>query len=177
VAHLAGRASIVVDPNVRAAAIDDERGFRERLDRILRVAQVVKVSDDDAAWLRPGQPVEETARALLAAGPAVVLLTRGAAGALVVTAAGERDVPAVPVEVVDTIGAGDAFCGGFLSGWCAALRARRSTDDLGAVADAAGLGVLVASMTCERAGASPPTLDEVRAAQRLGGAGVSGGGR
>jgi fructokinase len=163
VERLAGCAAIVVDPNIRPAAIIDERGYRERLARILRRATVVKVSDEDLAWLRPGQAAEEAARSLLEAGPAVVLLTRGAADVLVFTAAGTREVPAPRVEVVDTIGAGDAFCAGFLVGWRAARRQGRPVGELDAVGDAAALGALVASMTCERAGASPPTLEEVEA--------------
>jgi fructokinase len=163
VERLGERAAVVLDPNVRPAAITDERGYRERLDRILARATVVKVSDDDLAWVRPGQPAAEAARALLDTGPAVVLLTRGSEGALVVTGAGEREISAPSVKVVDTIGAGDAFCAGFLAAWRASVRAGAASDDLYAVADAAALGVLVASMTCERAGASPPTLEEVRA--------------
>lgn len=163
VEHLADRTAIVLDPNIRPAAIVDERGYRERLARILSRASVVKVSDEDLGWLAPELPAEKAARSLLEAGPDVVLLTRGAVGVVVFTAAGTREVLAPQVEVVDTIGAGDAFCAGFLVGWRATRRAGRPADDVDAVADAAALGVLVASMTCERTGASPPTLDEFEA--------------
>jgi fructokinase len=168
VQRLAGHAAVVVDPNIRPAAIVDERSYRDRLARVLGHATVAKVSDEDLAWMRPGQPVAEAARSLLDAGPSVVLLTRGAAGALVITSAGEREVTVPPVQVVDTIGAGDAFCAGFLVAWRAARRQGRSVDDLDAVGDAASLGVLVASMTCERAGASPPTMAEVEARRARG---------
>jgi fructokinase len=170
-ARLAPRALVVVDPNVRPAAItaEHEQAYRDRIDRMVALATVVKASDEDLAWLRPGQAAEEAARSLLEAGPAVVLLTRGAADVLVFTAAGTREVPAPRVEVVDTIGAGDAFCAGFLVGWRAARRQGRPVGELDAVGDAAALGALVASMTCERAGASPPTLEEVEARQGSGG--------
>jgi fructokinase len=157
VERLAPDAMIMVDPNVRPAAIADETAYRDRLDRVLRRSAVVKVSDEDLAWLRPGEAAEDAARGLLAAGPEVVLLTRGAQGVLVLTAGGERAVPAPPVNVVDTIGAGDAFSGGFLARW------PPGAGDLAAAADAAAFGALVAAMTCERAGASPPALAEVQA--------------
>jgi fructokinase len=166
VARLAPRALVVVDPNVRPAAITGEQAYRERLDRVLALATVVKVSDEDLAWLYPGQAPEDAARGLLARGPGIVLLTRGADGAVVMTAGGERVVAAPPVRVVDTIGAGDAFSGGFLAAW---RPAAGGGVDLEAAAEAAAYGALVASMTCERAGASPPTLDEVEARQRSGG--------
>jgi fructokinase len=74
-------------------------------------------------------------------------------------------VEAPAVQVVDTIGAGDAFSGGFLAAW----RPVAGGVDLERATEAAGYGALVASMTCERAGASPPTLDEVEARRRPGG--------
>jgi fructokinase len=160
-ARLAPRATVVLDPNVRPAAIADEQAYRARVDRMLALATVVKVSDEDLAWLRPGQPAQDAARGLLAHGPAVVLLTRGAEGAVVMTAGGERVVAAPAVRVVDTIGAGDAFSGGFLARWRPA-----AGGDLEPAVAAATYGALVAAMTCERAGASPPTLEEVTARQR-----------
>ena len=84
---------------------------------MLAGSDVVKVSDDDLKWLSPGTPAEDAARALLDAGPAVVLLTRGAEGAVAVTRDGSAEVAAPAVEVVDTIGAGDAFSGGWLGYW------------------------------------------------------------
>ena len=62
-------------------------------------------------------PADDAARALLALGPSVVLLTRGGDGALALTRAGDLAVAAPPVSVVDTIGAGDAFSGGWLAWW------------------------------------------------------------
>jgi fructokinase len=165
-ARLAPRALVFLDPNVRPAAITDEQPYRDRLDRVLGLATVVKVSDDDLAWLCPGQATEDAARGLLARGPAVVLLTRGADGVVVMTAAGERVVESPPAQVVDTIGAGDAFSGGFLAAW---RPAPDGTAVLEAAAVAAAYGALVASMTCERAGASPPTLDDVEDRRRAGG--------
>jgi fructokinase len=166
--RLAPQALIVVDPNVRPAAIDDEQGYRERLGRVLALATVVKVSDEDVAWLFPGMVMEDAARALLRQGPKIVLVTRGADGVTVLTASACRRVSAPKVRVADTIGAGDAFTGGFLAAW---RPPRGVADDLDAAVEAAAYGALVASMTCERVGASPPTLNEVQARQRDSAAG------
>jgi fructokinase len=78
-----------------------------------------------------------------------------------VTGAGEVPVPATDVEVVDTIGAGDAFGGGFLAWWRAQGLGRDQLDDQAAVVEAATFGALVAARTVGRAGASPPYLHEV----------------
>jgi fructokinase len=159
---LSGRALIAVDPNVRPGVIADPDAYRRRLDRIVAHADLVKISEDDLAWLDPGRSPAAAARTLLDRGPAVVLLTRGAEGAVAVTAAGDLAVPAPAVAVVDTIGAGDAFGGGFLAWW----RARRlGPDDLrddGLVLEATRFATLVAARTCERPGATPPRLAEVQ---------------
>src|SRR4051812_15903069 len=109
VERLAGTALVAVDPNVRPTVISDAAAYRARLGRVLARSHIVKVSDDDLAWLEPGRPAVDAARALLRAGPAAVLLTRGGEGVVVVTPGGDVAVPAPAVDVVDTIGAGDAF--------------------------------------------------------------------
>jgi fructokinase len=162
VERLAGTALVMVDVNIRPTVIDDgEDAYRARMDRLLSRCHVVKASDDDLAWLDPDRHAVDAARAILAAGPAVVLLTRGGDGVTVVTRDGEIDVPALEVEVVDTIGAGDAFGGGFLAWW---RREGLGAGDLtsgDAVLEATRFGCLVAGRTVERAGASPPRLAEL----------------
>jgi fructokinase len=159
--RMAGRALVMVDPNVRPVLIADLSAYRARLGAVLRHTDVVKASDADLAWLEPGAGPVEAARALLADGPKVALVTLGGAGALVVT---ERDAVAVPaprVDVVDTIGAGDAFSGGFLAQWRMRGRDTGALSDVGAVAEAAEFACKVAALTCARPGASPPRLSEV----------------
>jgi fructokinase len=90
-----------------------------------------------------------------------VLLTRGGDGALVLTRDGEAAVAAPPVDVVDTIGAGDAFSGGWLAWWSERGLGRDALADAAAVADATRFACLVAARTCERAGASPPRRAEL----------------
>jgi fructokinase len=160
----AADALVMVDLNIRPTVIDDEAAYRARLERLVPRCHVVKASDDDLAWLDPDRSEVDSARSLLAAGPAVVLLTRGGDGVTVVTRDGETDVPALAVEVVDTIGAGDAFGGGFLAWW---RREGLGAGDLGrtdAVLEATRYAALVAGRTVERAGASPPRLSELATA-------------
>jgi fructokinase len=155
---LADRTLVAVDPNCRPGMIDDEDAYRGRLRRVLGRSHLVKVSAEDLAWLDPGTPPLSAAGALLGAGPTVVLLTCGAEGAVALSATAEARVAAPAVRVVDTIGAGDAFTGGFLAWWCSRGLDRDALrrDDL--VARATEFAVAVAALTCEQAGASPPSL-------------------
>jgi fructokinase len=158
VARLAGDALVMFDPNYRPALPID----RGRLARVLTGSDVVKISDDDLKWLSPGVAAEDAARALLDAGPAVVLLTRGSEGAIVVTRDDSVAVAAPPVEVVDTIGAGDAFSGGWLGYWSEQVLGRDDLARIDEVVAATRFACLVAALTCARAGASPPRRHELR---------------
>jgi len=128
----------------------------------LAESTIVKASDADLAWLFPSLPLREAARALLACGPRLVVVTLGAEGAVGVNGDGEVKVAAPVVQVVDTIGAGDAF-GAALLAWLADhdrldrdLHLER--DELHAALEFA---CLVASITCTRAGANPPWRSEL----------------
>jgi fructokinase len=164
VERVAGEALIALDPNIRPWAIEDADGYRARLERVLARSDVVKVSQEDLDWLAPGVPPAAAVRALLDRGPTLGLLTLGPGGALVVTRAGEVAVPAPRTEVVDTIGAGDAFGGGFLAWWSERGLTR---DDLGTTdlaVEATAFACLVAARTCSRPGAEPPLRSELPAA-------------
>jgi fructokinase len=152
---------VTVDPNIRPWVISDADAYRRRLRRIMAQSHVLKVSEEDAAWLDPHNPPLAAARAMLDAGPVVVLLTRGPDGVVVVTRDGESAVQVAAAKVVDTIGAGDAFGGGFLAWWRSQGLGSDALADLDTVAEAARFGCLVAARTVERAGASPPHLSEL----------------
>jgi fructokinase len=160
VEHVAGRALIAVDPNVRPGVLADPAAFRARLARLLGRADLLKLSEDDLAWLAPGADPADGVRSLLGAARAGVL-TRGGDGALVVTAREARAVPAPAVDVVDTIGAGDAFGGALLAWWRMHDLDAADLADLDAVLEATRFACRVAALTCARAGASPPALAEV----------------
>ena len=161
VEQLAGAALVAVDPNCRPAAIEDEGAYRARLARVLRHAHLLKVSEEDLAWLTPARPPLEAASALLDAGPTAVLLTRGSDPVAVVSPSGVSEVPAVRVDVVDTIGAGDAFGGGFLAWWRSRGLGRDALADHDLVVEGARFAARVAAITCTRPGASPPRLAEI----------------
>ncbi|GAA2238636.1 carbohydrate kinase [Herbiconiux moechotypicola] len=139
---------------------------RDRVERQVRLAHIVKASDDDIAWLHPGVDPFLTAASWTAPERAVVVTT-GAAGAAVLLHGGHRiDVPGVPVEVADTIGAGDSFCGGllvaldragFLADGSRGIRGMTSA----AWTTALSFAMRVAALTCTRVGAEPPTLREL----------------
>jgi fructokinase len=162
VERLAATAVVAVDPNVRPGAIADEAAYRARLDRVLGRAHLVKVSVEDLDWLEPGLDWRDAARGLLARGPAAVLVTRGAQGAVAITADGsETAVEAPAVKVVDTIGAGDAFGGGFLAWWRSHGLGAGELRDHDGVVEGASFAARVAALTCARPGAWPPRLAEL----------------
>ena len=159
---------VMIDPNCRPSAILDRNAYLARLARIFRRADIIKASAEDLAYMYPGLPAVAAARALLAFGPALVLVTDGPQAArafLAGSPAGPaREVIAAipPVTVVDTIGAGDAFGGAFLTWWIrnALTRADLASPDL--VGTALRAAAEVASLTCTRPGADPPRLADVR---------------
>ena len=114
-------------------------------------------------WLRPDTDARVAAAAIVAAGPRVVLVTDGAAPVRVVTDAWTRTVEPPQIEVVDTVGAGDAFGGAFLARWIGEGRDRDglADADADAVADATRFAVRVATISCTRPGADPPTTAEL----------------
>lgn len=167
VAHLAGRTMVVLDPNCRPQAISDAGAFRERLGRVLEGSDLVKVSEEDLAWLDPGRASLDAARRLLRRGASAVLLTRGGDGVTVLSAGAETPVAVVPATVVDTIGAGDAFGGGVLAWWISRGFGRAELGRHDLVVEAARFGAAVAARTVARAGASPPRLPAAAAGRPL----------
>ncbi len=166
---VAGRSLVSYDPNARPALMGDPRTALERIERIVRACDVVKVSDEDLAWLEPGVDPLLIAERWRASGPALVVVTRGGAGAVGVLASGVVEVAAPQIVVADTVGAGDALMAGLLDGLDGAgllspdrvedLRSAQP-DDLGPLLAHA---VRIAALTCTRPGADPPTREELGA--------------
>jgi fructokinase len=153
---------VMIDPNCRPAAITDRQAYLARLARILRRADVVKVSVEDLAYLSPGVPAGAPAAALTEQGPALVLVTDGPRPALALLPGQEISAEVPAVTVVDTIGAGDAFGGAFLAWWSGQDLTRSDLHRAGPVGEALQAAVEVAALTCTRPGAEPPWLAEVR---------------
>jgi fructokinase len=155
---------VCIDPNVRPAVAANETNYRRNLDQAMEVADIVKLSRADLDWLRSGVSPTAFARERLAAGAALVVVTRGADGASAFMQHQTWEVPAMPVTVVDTIGAGDAFTAGLLAhfvslriGTLGALAALTAADLEAALRSAA----IVAALNCARAGADPPRRHEL----------------
>ncbi|OBI19177.1 ribokinase [Mycobacterium sp. E2327] len=165
-------ATVSFDPNVRPSLIADRDLARDRIARLVERSDIVKASDEDLTWIDPDRDPESTARAWLASGPALVVLTRGDRGARGFCAAGEVRVPARQVEVVDTVGAGDAFMVGLLDAlWGmgllgAARRAALGRIGLDALTAALQTACLSSAWTVGRAGADLPDRDSLRAPPR-----------
>ena len=160
------RRTIVLDPNVRPAVFGDQGAYRARFERLARLAGVVKLSADDAAWIYPElEPADVLAR-ILGLGPRLVAITMGALGAVAGSSEGQARVAAVPVTVVDTVGAGDSFGAALL----AALVERGALDpeamqplDDSLLEAALEYAVTAAAITCTRRGAVPPSRAEIDA--------------
>jgi fructokinase len=155
------------DPNARPAIMGSADEVRPRVEALVRLSDVVKVSDEDLGWLYPGTDPVAVARAWQRGTPALVVVTFGGKGAVAVSDAGEVEAVAPQVEVVDTVGAGDSFMGALIDGlWEHDLLGAGRRDALNAVDAATVQRVLdrccaVAAITVSRAGANPPRREEV----------------
>ncbi|MEU9918536.1 carbohydrate kinase [Streptomyces sp. NPDC051001] len=172
-------ATVSYDPNVRPALLRSSEEERERVEELVALSDVVKASEEDLAWLHPGEDPNRTAARWARSGPALVVLTLGADGARAWWRYGYQDITPIPAQVVDTVGAGDAFMAGLVSRLLhvgllgggpgpeavtarAALRAATDTDRLPQVLDEAlTAAARAAALTCTREGADPPTTAQL----------------
>jgi fructokinase len=153
---------VMVDPNCRPSVMTDSTLFHHTLNVALNRADLVKVSGDDLEFLWPDTPPVDAAKKLQQESGAVILFTDGAQAVRVITRDGEVVLDVPKVDVVDTVGAGDSFSGGFLASWLDAGRTRADLHNIEAIVDAAQFGIRVAGLTCQRAGAEPPFPADVK---------------
>jgi fructokinase len=156
--QVAELAPIVFDPNIRPSVQPDRDLYEAAVEKWAALSAVIKVSDDDLAWLFPGQPIEDVANRWINDGAFLVVVTQGANGIMGYTSDGRVEVPGVKVDVVDTVGAGDTVGAivveAMLTNGLVELRG-----DLlrGVLARAAA----AAAITCSRKGAQPPFKHEL----------------
>jgi len=163
-------ATISYDPNVRPPLMGNAHEVRAKIEQLIRLSDVVKASDEDITWWYDGTPLSDVLRLWAQLGPALVVMTRGDKGAAIgLSLTGEiASVDAPVVEVVDTVGAGDSFMAGLLSGLLDAgllggtqERDRLRSASLADVRPAVDRALDRATITVSRTGANPPRLDEI----------------
>jgi fructokinase len=161
--------TVVFDPNCRPALTPDLEGYKRKLRNWLRLAHVVKVSDQDLGWLEPDKALDDVAAEWIAQGPSVVIITRGEHGSSLYRAGHERlQVPTPKVSVIDTVGAGDTYTAGLMVSLLE--HGHERAEQLATHSDETWLEVMTfaaqaAAINCTRAGANPPTRAEVSAFQ------------
>lgn len=163
-----GNATISYDPNARPALMGEPEQALAQVQEIVALADVVKLSDEDVAWLTNGRPIAEVAREWLRLGPALVVVTRGGEGVSAWLRNGANlDLPAAQVNVVDTVGAGDSFMGGIIDAlWSLDLLGGQRRQALQAItAEQVGFVLrharAIAAITVSRQGANPPWSHEL----------------
>ncbi|SHJ38362.1 fructokinase [Shimia gijangensis] len=154
---------ILLDANIRPALIEtEEESYRQRLTRMIAMADILKFSDEDIEWLRPDPPEQ-----LLQGRASVVVHSHGANGVTAYSRHGAQHIPAPPVTVVDAVGAGDTFNAGFLASLAQQKVLSPSALALSGIDQinrAAAFGVRAATFSVTRAGANPPTIKDLQCA-------------
>lgn len=155
---------ICLDPNIRIGFIKNEQAHRARIKRMIAMADIVKVSDEDLDWIANGKSINEVISGWLEGATQIVLLTKGSEGVTAFTQNGVINIQAMHVDVVDTIGAGDTFNAGFIAGLRKSnlltkdrLEQITPTD----INPALEIASKVAALTVSRAGANPPWASEL----------------
>jgi len=151
-------APIVFDPNIRPSVMPDRDLYEAAIEKWAALSAVIKVSDDDLAWLFPNQSIDDVANRWINEGVFLVVVTRGANGLVGYTADGRVEVPGVKVDVVDTVGAGDTVGAIVVEAMLAHGLVELRGDLLRGVLTRAAAA---AALTCSRKGAQPPYKHEL----------------
>lgn len=155
-----GGCMVTFDPNIRTDLLGSHGEALGIFEDLVPLADVVKLSDDDAGWLYPDASLEDAAERILGLGAELAVVTRGGSGSLMATKGGKITVPAVPSVVADTIGAGDSYMSALIMG----LLLRGSEGLAPTVLERIGqTASMAASITVGRPGANPPTHRELLA--------------
>lgn len=155
---------ISLDINVRPTLIKNRDGYLARIDRLAAMADLIKLSEEDLEWLAPSSSFEALADRLQNLGARIVVLTRGAGGAVTLSGMQRTEVPGVPVKVADTIGAGDTFTAGMLARLSSRqLLTKHAVARLSPAetSDMLAFAARAAAITVSRPGANPPWLREL----------------
>jgi fructokinase len=160
----ADRRVTMLDPNIRPGFIPDKEKHNDRIRRMMALADIIKLSDEDLAWFGNEGSEEDQVRKWLESGPKLIVVTHGSKGAIGYTKRHTISVMPERVTVVDTVGAGDTFNAGILASLHdGGLLSKTALEDLSeqAIRDALTLGAKAAAITVSRAGANPPWRHEI----------------
>lgn len=162
------RVTISYDPNIRPALMGKPDEVRETIEQFVALSDVVKASDEDVAWLYGSIPHEEILAHWTSLGPTVCALTKGEGGVVALAAGSLHQLPAPPAAIVDTVGAGDSFMAGLLSGLLdaallgdVAARHRLQAASWQDIQPALDQALACAAITVSRAGSNPPRRAEL----------------
>jgi fructokinase len=149
-----------LDPNARPVVVKDKDQYVARLLRVMKHARVLKLSDEDLEYLAPDQPLMEAFEQICSeTQAAIIILTKGADGAVVRCGSAQFDVAAAQADpLVDTVGAGDTFMGTLLveiskTGLSASKLGSIAKDELARIVTRAAKA---AALNCQSAGCNPP---------------------
>ena len=151
-------APIVFDPNIRPSVMGDRDRYQAAVEKWAAISSVIKVSDDDLAWLYPDQPFEDIAKRWVADGAALVVVTRGVNGSIGYTENSREEAHGVKIDLADTVGAGDTVGAIIIEAMIQDGILSLQGDGLKKVLDRAAAA---AAITCSRAGAQPPYKHEL----------------
>jgi fructokinase len=151
-------APIVFDPNIRPSVQPDRDLYEAAVEKWAALSAVIKLSDDDLAWLFPNQSIDDVANRWINDGVFLIVVTRGANGIVGFTEDGRVEVPGVKVDVVDTVGAGDTVGAIVVEAMIEHGLIELRGDVLQEVLSRAARA---AAITCSRHGAEPPYKHEL----------------
>ncbi|MCX7303385.1 MAG: carbohydrate kinase [Hyphomicrobiales bacterium] len=160
----AGKRVTMLDPNIRPAFIPDREKHMARMDRMIAMADILKLSDEDLTWFGETGATDDVMAHWLDRGPKLIVVTQGSKGAVGYTKHHKVTVKPMPVKVVDTVGAGDTFNAGILAslhdqGSLSRSRVAKLSEP--EIEAALSLGAAAAAVTVSRAGANPPWRREL----------------
>jgi fructokinase len=152
-------APIVFDPNIRPSVMGDHDLYEAAVEKWAALSSVIKVSDDDMAWLYPDQKYEDVAKRWISDGAALVVVTRGSQGIVGFTTDGAVEVDGAKITVADTVGAGDTVGAIIVEAMVEKGILALTGDVLKATLHRAAVA---AGITCSRKGAQPPYRHELK---------------
>lgn len=161
-------ATISYDPNARPTLMGSPDEARPVIERLIALSDVVKASDEDVRWLYGTTPITQVLAEWAAMGPSICAITQGGSEVVVLAAGSIERFPTLPTPVVDTVGAGDSFMAGLISGLLDAdllggadARERLRFAHWPAIWAAVDRALACAAVTVSRAGANPPTRSDL----------------